>query len=568
MTSARTVRGAQGAPGSATGRFARLAPGAASRRRPGWLVAASAVAVTLLAAAPVSAGSDLDVFTAGASVQPNVLIIFDNSGSMNDPIPYQAGTTYTPATFTSGTTYSRCRNWNSQCECTSANSVPPNSNWKTQSQEGSNGFLSRCGFVDANNDGQDDRSSNSYYVKTGNRLNYEPNPGASKLSVAKTAVDALLADSANDGIRFGLMVLNGSVLPSTSCYGNETAYHNDKSVLKAAVGISHSSLRTLVAGLNADSGTPLANRLIAAARYFKHDGYFTAADPVQYACQRNFVVMMTDGRPQVEGNAIVADADGEFDYIEDWLGNPHDYDGDGRDPDAAHGQPQPAFCTFYTVCGRTNGYVDEDPCEYVNGGSDYLDDVSKKIYDTDLRSDMSGKQTLATYTIGFTVANGLLERTADDGGGEYFTANSASELDTAFKEALKSIVANTESFVSPVVPVSQTTRTQSGDEVYMGLFHPHDATQRWEGNLKKYKIDANGNLIDAAGKLATDSDGNLLATAKSYWDTAASGSTVEKGGVGALLVARTAPRNIYTNISCSTATSPPPATSSLPPTGS
>ena len=84
------------------------------------------------------------------------------------------------------------------------------------------------------------------------------------------------------------------------------------------------------------------------------------------------------------------------------------------------------------------------------------------MLDSDLRPTMDGQQALITYTIGFTVGNSLLQRTAAHGGGTYSTANNADELADAFRATLNSIVSETESFVAPVVPVSQTTRTQSG----------------------------------------------------------------------------------------------------------
>ncbi len=50
--------------------------------------AAAFVLASLFSGTLARAGSDLDVFIAGQSVQPNVLILFDNSGSMADGIPY------------------------------------------------------------------------------------------------------------------------------------------------------------------------------------------------------------------------------------------------------------------------------------------------------------------------------------------------------------------------------------------------------------------------------------------------------------------------------------------------
>ncbi len=493
--------------------------------------------VACLAAAPLArAGSDLDVFIAGQSVQPNVLILFDNSGSMADGIPYDPGTTYT-GTFTPGTIYDRCKTFNSNCTCKTTQTT-----WKVHTGS--------CIFTDANNDGLDDRAPS--YVKTGNRENFDLLPNPPKMQVAKSVVDGLLQDPANDQVRFGLMILNASYLPSD--YTNTTQinnYFNDKTILKAAIGTDHDALRTIVDGLVANAGTPLAPRLIAAAHYFKHDGYFTGADPVQYVCQRNYVVIMTDGRPQVEGNTAFgscdsgfsdplcgANASGKFSYIESWLGVPYDKVGDGKDPDYYH---------YHVPAGCTASSPDEEPCEYQNGGSDYLDDVAKVLLNNDLRTDMDGQQSLTTYTIGFTEANSLLQRTAAQGGGTYHTANSADQLADAFRATLNSIVTETESFVAPVVPVSQTTRTQSGDRLYIALFRPRDGSLRWPGNLKKFQVSADGQLLDANGAAATDADGVILAGAKSYWDTTASGSAVSKGGVGELLLNRSTARVIYTN---------------------
>ena len=86
------------------------------------------------------------------------------------------------------------------------------------------------------------------------------------------------------------MVLNGSYLPSDYTSSSQTSsYHNDKTILKAAIGTNHDTLRTIVDGLTASGGTPLAPRLIAAGRMTPHgqrqidaakaDGRWDAATP-------------------------------------------------------------------------------------------------------------------------------------------------------------------------------------------------------------------------------------------------------------------------------------------------
>jgi type IV pilus assembly protein PilY1 len=488
----------------------------------------------VLVAATAWAGTDLDVFTAGAAVKPNVMIVFDNSGSMNGTVPYDPAQSYS-GTYTGGTIYTRCRTWNTSCSCTATNTT-----WGS--------YTNPCGFQDVDHDGIEDRTT---FTRRGNRLNYDAAPGDNRLTVAKQVVDNVLTDPANANVRFGLMTLNGiEHTPDTAtCGASNSAYHNDKSILKAQVGTAIATLRTTVAGLTADDATPLAPRLVAAARYFRHDGYFTGVtDPIQYKCQKNFVVLMTDGRPQGEGDSLMSDYTGEFDYVEGFLGTPYDKNADGLDPDPAHDNPPPICVSTRTYCGRPVHSDDAEPCEYIWGGSDYLDDVAKKLKDDDLRTNLQDKQSISTYTIGFTVANSLLERTAQLGGGKYFAADNAAELAQAFTDTLTAIVADSESFMSPVVPLSQSARTQSGDRMYMGLFRPKSGGGMWAGNLKKYGVSsADGSMLDATGAPATGGDGELSTNAKSYWDGVPSGATVARGGVGELLLTRSTARTIYTN---------------------
>lgn len=325
---------------------------------------------------------------------------------MADGIPYDPVFIY-EGPSSAATIYDRCTVFNTNCTCQT-----PQSAWRVHSGS--------CVFTDTNNDGQDDRAPS--YVKTGNRRNFDALLNPPKLDVAKSIIDGLLQDPANDGLRFGLMVLNGAYLPSD--YTNPTqlaTYHNDTTVLKAIVGTDHAALRGIVNAINANAGTPLGNRAIAVGKYLANDGTFGGVDPIAEACQPNFLVILTDGRSQVEGDRAFgncmpgfnnpfcgSNATGSFSYIESWLGIPYDKDGDGRDPDPSHFNP-PAGCT-------PNASPEADPCEYYNGGSDYLDDIAKKLFDDDLRASLPGLQHVITSTIGFEVSYSLLQRTALHGG--------------------------------------------------------------------------------------------------------------------------------------------------------
>ena len=99
-------------------------------------------------------------------------------------------------------------------------------------------------------------------------------------------------------------------------------------------------------------------------------------------------------------------------------------------------------------------------------------------------------------------------------------------------------------FVAPVVPVSRMNRAYAGNYIYVGFFKPQQ-TGRWLGNLKKYGLDSNGNLIDADGVAATLADGRIVDNARSYWSDTADGSNVAAGGVGGVLLDQTT-RYLYT----------------------
>jgi len=118
--------------------------------------------------------------------------------------------------------------------------------------------------------------------------------------------------------------------------------------------------------------------------------------------------------------------------------------------------------------------------------------------------------------------------------------------------------------VAPVVPVSQTNRTESGDRLYVALFSPREGQQDWPGNIKKYALNRDAGTICNASTptctgtvgVATLGDGTILGTAESFWDAATggpSGSSVTSGGVGEVLQkSNIAARNIYTYTGTST----------------
>jgi type IV pilus assembly protein PilY1 len=452
--------------------------------------------------------NDIDLYMAsGQGVEANLLIMFDNSGSMNDEIQsyfYDPSTTYDPLVVSQANrdkVYYRVYGggWNlfansiADVACPSARTP-----------------LTNNGHYEGNTNSSCSRTNRT--LRTGNYRNYLASVGGSeflpKLTIAKRVMEDFL--NTIHGVRIGMMVFNnseGGRIHSTIRSLNET---------------TRNELINEVRSITADTWTPLAETLYEAGLYFKGDSsYFNSGvvytSPIQYYCQRNYVIIITDGMSTQDRNSILASAIG-------------DRNGDQKEPIGAPNDP-----------------------DYASNGSDYLDDVAKYLYDGDLRSDLTNQQNIITYTIGFTEDNDLLERTAVHGHGRYFYSDNAQQLANAFQDIVNEILEKSSSFVAPLVPVSRMERTSAGDKIYLALFQPNNDGM-WSGNIKKFGVAQEnntllnlGDIVDANGVPALDQDGQILSTAKSFWTTISmDGGDVEKGGVGEVLRDRSSPRNIYT----------------------
>ena len=455
-----------------------------------------------------SHAKDTDLYMAsGEGVEPNILIMFDNSGSMNEEVQayfYDPLILYDPLVVPhanrntvyrrSGGSWILFANSIADVACAAARTA-----------------LTNSGHYEGNTNAT--CTSSNRTLRTGNYRNYLDSVGGSeflpKLTIAKRVISDFL--STINGVRIGMMIFN------TSEGGR---IH---STIRSLTDANRAQLITDVNNITANTWTPLAETLYEAGLYFKGGGsYFNSGvvytSPIQYYCQRNYVILITDGMSTQDRHAILASAIG-------------DRDGDQREPIGAPNDPN-----------------------YPSDGSDYLDDVAKYYYDNDLRSDLTGQQNITTYTIGFTINNNLLERTAAHGHGQYFYSNSAQELASAFQNIVGDILEKTSSFVAPIVPVSRMERTSAGDRIYLALFQPKQ-NRMWSGNIKKYGVTQTGTNIGQItginGLPALDDRGQILNTTYSFWPSPfplnrMDGSGVEKGGVGDILLNRSTGRNVYT----------------------
>ena len=476
---------------------------------------------------------DTDLYVASAvDVPPNVLIILDNSGSMNNEI---SGATYDPgftyplvvSSLPNAVYYSTKQEWKF---------------WKNHYNEVSCAQAQSALATDGNYRGKVVLSTSACGGKsneelaTGNYLNYlnaTGGPGNQpRFGLAKGIIHSYI--NTTDNVRFGLMIYNyqdgGRLLYPVS----------DTWETQHKTGIYNA-----LAGLQADTWTPLAETLYEAGLYFqgKQSLFNTQTNgqavqytsPVQYYCQKNYIILITDGEPTKD---IMDLAVAKKDTILTTIGGNGDRDGDGKDPG-----------------------------NYDTQGSDYLDDVAMYLNeDIDLSPHVTNKphrQNITTYTVGFTWDSPLLEDTAKNGGGKYYYAHNAQSFVIALQNIIAEILEKSVSYVAPVVPISQMESTSSGNRMYLAMFKP-TLKSFWKGNIKKYGIASvgsgnikAGDILDANGSPAMieetyavdDREYKIVKIsddARSYWSSTADGEDVEKGGVGEVLLRRTTARKIYT----------------------
>jgi type IV pilus assembly protein PilY1 len=474
--------------------YNKMRPGVAARRVSGgnlnhrWLLPLRAVTVSGIAALLFTTSSghaaQLSLATGplylASSVDPNVMILIDTSSSMTNLI---WANDFNSANEYPDWDYNR-NNWNDNSGFVAYSGIPQGgcaSGWKSGKNSAG---TERCLKLPLGN-GLD--STRTRY--TGRYLNYlfetyasntDLTTGSSaiptdyRINVARTVASSLV--NSTPDVRFGYAV-----------FGSSTDSYDEGASIGAACGSGNSTVATSLSAIPNPSWsggqitfTPLAEAYYEITRYFRGmTGYYnsstTYTSPIQYRCQKNFVVVVTDGFPTQDSNFPTNDSDDVANTsasLPNW---------DGLAP-ATTSSMYPNFPQYSDGHGGGG-----------EGDTLYLDDLAKFGYDTDMRktgNDLTGKsfnasdyptQNLQTYTIGFALSNQMLQDAATYGHGQYYTATNASEL-SARLQATLSDIANQTSTASAVAVNSRSLNTET--RIYQALF----TSGEWGGNIKSLPI--------------------------------------------------------------------------------
>ncbi len=476
----------------------------------GMLAALLVAAPNLAAAAPLDlADTPLTVATFG---KPNILLLMDDSGSMNNIVPEAP---YDPDDDT----------WNT---CTAVNAMGTASTidvritsggapffraggttyaWGTAGGSTAGGEPIKCfdptadydARLHGNGGGSGTRYPSGYLdaVYTGHYLNWyfgsaptawgsgaNRKPGTQiRMDIAQTATNGLLDSLAALPMRIGLASYNGgsgaSINQSINDITNTTHFNNLKSSVDA---LSPSGSTPLAESLrdigdyfsNGYSGNfrlrpDSDNTTVAKGTLFSRNYSFNNPGdvPVQNWCEKNFVVAVSDGRPQSDQNMSASLAD-------------YDGDCDGASP----------ACDTHDR-KTAGGY------EYESAGSDYLDDVAQAWFEMDLRPDLDDfdgnevKNNITTFMVGFAddqvINDPLIKDAGTQGGGGFLTAKDAPGLTSALSDALRTVEKKTGTFASVAVN-SATLVTES--RIFQGTY----TSGEWSGDLRAIEFNLDGTI--------------------------------------------------------------------------
>ncbi len=326
-------------------------------------------------------------------------------------------------------------------------------------------------------------------------------PNDYRINVARNVSTALV--SSNRTLRIGLSTFNPATSNNSGNGGFIARSISDLSpvsgsVTQAQADTNYNALISSINGLSAVANTPLAETYYEITRYMRGMAPYynstptTYTSPIQYRCQKNYGVVITDGLPTFDRTFPTNDPLGGS-RLPNW-------DGVNNDGNNLNGDNE--------------------------GDTLYLDDIAKFAFDIDMRStgtDAAGKswnavdfpkQNMNTYTVGFTADNDMLSDAASYGLGKYYQATDSTGLNAALSSALSDITSKAGSGGAGVA--SGTTLTTSSS-FYQTTYDPKD----WRGTIKSFGFTSTGTVNTSTAQWTTDTTIVPSATAATFqsWNT-------------------------------------------------
>ncbi|MEL4169836.1 pilus assembly protein [Pseudomonas sp. ZS001] len=481
----------------------------------GWMQLIGGALLSLYLAAPAYAFTPSESpLLSAAAVTPNVMLLIDDSGSMNNII-WASGfdpTAAQPRTFACNSSSSCNDRYELDLEDSNILLV---SLLRGGCSSGWYGFYrSTIGRVclrlpDPVGGGNTRYTARylAYLVTLANGSSRDFTTGSIptdyRINVARDVSNDLVAG--NRALRIGLATFNPPNSGNSGPGGYIARAISDLSPVSGSVtqtqaNANYSALVTAINALGAVANTPLAESYYEVTRYFRGMAPYyngtpsTYTSPIQYRCQKNFGVVITDGLPTYDRTFPTNDPLGGS-RLPNWDG-----------------------------IGTNDG---DNPSGDAEGDTLYLDDIAKFAFDIDMRAtgtDATGKswnstdfprQYLNTYTVGFAVNNQMLSDAARYGAGRYYPASDSEGLNSALSSALSDITSKAGSGGGGAANSATLSSTSS---FYQTTYDPKD----WRGTIRAFGFTSAGTVNTAAVQWTTDTAIVPGATAPVYqsWNSA------------------------------------------------
>lgn len=266
-------------------------------------------------------------------------------------------------------------------------------------------------------------------------------------------------------------------------------------------------------------------------------GDYHYKSPVEATCQKNHVVLFTDGDPSVddESNSDIRKlvdnmnmpADPSLD--EDCSGN------GGCAEELAYWMQNTDHFSDADITGNVDPNASEvnQPIyvHTVGGFSGISDDGKRRL------------NNIAKFGHPLTAAH--LKSNGDSK--HYYSADDEAGLTEALLKVFGGIANTAGNFAAPVVAVNAFNSLEHRDELYYSVFQPAEAPG-WSGNIKRYRMNSSGTILDQNDSPAIDPQtGFFKDDSKSFWTIGdPDGSIVTNGGIANRLPGS---RNVYTLLS-------------------
>lgn len=373
----------------------------------------------------------------------------------------------------------------------------------------------------------------SYTFYSGNFVNYLNDPtqlnfSGTRLGAVQQASKSLIASLKNANVNVGIMRYS-----SNGVGGMVIAPLQDAAT-------NADALTTSIDSLTASGTTPLSETLYESYLYYagKKINFGKASTPTSSVdSSRTSAGSDTYKSPitnSCQKNYVV--------FLTDGLAN-SDYRADSQieSLDNTYTGCYSSDTAMWTSLGQ------KVPTETHSGGL-CLRELSAQMNTKDL-SPLGETQTVSTYFIGFgdDVQGGApqayLQDAAKAGGGAAEVATDPDTLLIAFDKTIGNVLEASATFATPSIAVNAFNQTQVLEDLYIAMFKPAKTTH-WDGNLKKFKL-RDGKIVGRGSTLTSvatesaidDTSGFLKQSAKDFWEQLDETDTniTTKGGAANML---------------------------------